>query len=86
MTPAIVSKNDKLFMVVGTPGGSTIITSVFQTILNVIEYPLGSTFNVTGEIGPVSETDRIYTLELIKQTQAKLELLKYAAEHHKPTL
>ncbi|HEY4197507.1 MAG TPA: gamma-glutamyltransferase, partial [Mucilaginibacter sp.] len=28
----------KLFMVVGTPGGSTIITSVFQTILNVIEF------------------------------------------------
>ena len=41
MTPAIVSKNDKLFMVVGTPGGSTIITSVFQTILNVIEFDMG---------------------------------------------
>ncbi len=38
MTPTIVSKNGKLFMVVGTPGGSTIITSVFQTILNVIEH------------------------------------------------
>jgi gamma-glutamyltranspeptidase/glutathione hydrolase len=38
MTPAIVEKNGKLFMVVGTPGGSTIITSVFQTILNVIEF------------------------------------------------
>lgn len=38
MTPAIVSKNGTLFMVVGTPGGSTIITSVFQTILNVIDF------------------------------------------------
>lgn len=38
MTPTIVEKNGKLFMVVGTPGGSTIITSVFQTILNVVEY------------------------------------------------
>jgi gamma-glutamyltranspeptidase/glutathione hydrolase len=38
MTPTIVEKEDKLFMVVGTPGGSTIITSVFQTILNVIEF------------------------------------------------
>ncbi len=37
MTPTIIEKNDKLFMVVGSPGGSTIITSVFQTILNVIE-------------------------------------------------
>ncbi|QKZ11126.1 gamma-glutamyltransferase [Spirosoma sp. KUDC1026] len=38
MTPTILEKNGKLFMVVGTPGGSTIITSVYQTILNVIEH------------------------------------------------
>ena len=38
MTPTILEKNHSLFMVVGTPGGSTIITSVFQTILNVIEH------------------------------------------------
>ena len=38
MTPTILEKDGKLFMVVGTPGGSTIITSVFQTILNVIEH------------------------------------------------
>ncbi len=38
MTPTIVEKNGQLFMVVGTPGGSTIITSVFQTILNVVEF------------------------------------------------
>jgi gamma-glutamyltranspeptidase/glutathione hydrolase len=38
MTPAILEKDGKLFMVVGTPGGATIITSVFQTILNVIEF------------------------------------------------
>ncbi|WP_276349148.1 gamma-glutamyltransferase [Daejeonella sp. JGW-45] len=38
MTPTILEKNGELFMVVGTPGGSTIITSVFQTILNVIEF------------------------------------------------
>ena len=38
MTPTIIDKHDSLFMVVGTPGGSTIITSVFQTILNVIEH------------------------------------------------
>ncbi|MXV38152.1 gamma-glutamyltransferase [Flavobacteriaceae bacterium Ap0902] len=34
MTPTIVSKDDKLHMVLGTPGGSTIITTVLQTILN----------------------------------------------------
>jgi gamma-glutamyltranspeptidase/glutathione hydrolase len=38
MTPTIVEKTGKLFMVVGSPGGSTIITSVLQTILNVYEY------------------------------------------------
>ncbi len=38
MTPTIVERDSKLFMVVGTPGGSTIITSVFQTILNVVEH------------------------------------------------
>ena len=38
MTPTIVEKNGDLFMVVGTPGGSTIITSVLQTILNVTEF------------------------------------------------
>lgn len=42
MTPTIVTKDGKLFMVVGTPGGTTIITSVFQTITNVID------FNMTG--------------------------------------
>lgn len=40
MTPTIVEKNGKLYMVVGSPGGSTIITSVLQTILNVYEYNL----------------------------------------------
>lgn len=40
MTPTIVEKEGKLFMVVGTPGGSTIMTSVFQTILNVIDWDM----------------------------------------------
>ena len=41
MTPTIIEKDNKLWMVVGTPGGSTIITSVFQTILNVHEFNMG---------------------------------------------
>ena len=40
MTPTIVEKNGQLYMVVGSPGGSTIITSVLQTILNVYEYQM----------------------------------------------
>lgn len=38
MTPTIILKDNQLFMVVGTPGGSTIITSVFQTFVNVAEF------------------------------------------------
>jgi len=37
----ILEKDNKLWMVVGTPGGSTIITSVLQTILNVYEFNMG---------------------------------------------
>ena len=40
MTPTIVEKDGELFMVLGTPGGSTIITSVLQTILNVVEFDM----------------------------------------------
>jgi gamma-glutamyltranspeptidase/glutathione hydrolase len=38
MTPTIVEKEGTLWMVVGTPGGSTIITAVAQTILNSYEF------------------------------------------------
>jgi len=47
MTPTIVEKNDSLYMVVGTPGGSTIITSVYQTILNVVDHGMGMQEAVT---------------------------------------
>lgn len=40
MTPTIVEKNGKLFMILGSPGGSTIITSVLQTVLNVYEFKM----------------------------------------------
>lgn len=40
MTPTIVEKDGQLFMVLGAPGGSTIITAVFQVLLNVVEFGL----------------------------------------------
>ncbi|MCH7402862.1 gamma-glutamyltransferase [Belliella kenyensis] len=43
MTPTIIEKDGELKMVVGTPGGSTIITSVFQVILNVLEHDMSMT-------------------------------------------
>jgi gamma-glutamyltranspeptidase/glutathione hydrolase len=38
MTPTIVEKDGELLLVTGTPGGSTIITAVFQNIINVIDF------------------------------------------------
>lgn len=40
MTPTIIEKDNELYMVLGSPGGSTIVTSVFQTLLNVTEYEM----------------------------------------------
>lgn len=40
MTPTIVEKNNELVMVLGSPGGATIITSVFQSILNVVDFDM----------------------------------------------
>ena len=52
MTPVIVEKDGKLFMVAGSPGGSTIPTSVFQVIINVIEYNMN--------IGEAVDTGRFH--------------------------
>lgn len=41
MTPTIVEKQGQLHMIVGSPGGSTIITTVFQVLLHVIEFEMG---------------------------------------------
>lgn len=38
MTPTIIEENEELSMILGSPGGPTIITSVLQTILNFYEY------------------------------------------------
>jgi len=40
MTPTIVLKNNKPFMIIGSPGGSTIITTVLQVILNVVDFKM----------------------------------------------
>ena len=40
MTPTIVLKNNKIYLIVGTPGGTTITTSVFQTIVNIIDFKM----------------------------------------------
>ncbi|MCP6462360.1 gamma-glutamyltransferase, partial [Klebsiella pneumoniae] len=42
MTPTIVLKDGKPFIVVGTPGGTTITTSLFQSIVDVIDFGLSA--------------------------------------------
>lgn len=42
MTPTVVLQNEKPFLVVGTPGGTTIPTSVFQTIIDIIDFKMSA--------------------------------------------
>jgi len=42
MSPTIVLKDNKPFIVTGTPGGTTIPTSVFQTLINIIDFGLST--------------------------------------------
>jgi len=49
MTPTIVLQRRRPYLVVGTPGGSTIMTSVFQTLINILEFnmPVAKAVNET---------------------------------------
>ena len=42
MTPTIVMQNNKPYLIVGTPGGTTIPTSVFQTLVNILEFGMNA--------------------------------------------
>lgn len=42
MTPTIVARDDRLVMVTGSPGGRSIINTVLQTILNVVDYGMNA--------------------------------------------
>ena len=42
MTPTIVLKDDKPIIVVGTPGGTTIPTQIFQTLVNILEFNMST--------------------------------------------
>jgi gamma-glutamyltranspeptidase / glutathione hydrolase len=48
MTPTILEKNGKLFLVAGSPGGSTIPTTVFQVIVNVLDFGMSVQNAVNG--------------------------------------
>lgn len=46
MTPTIILKDGKPYMVVGTPGGTTIPTSVYQSIVDVVDFKLNANISV----------------------------------------
>ncbi|QNM86006.1 gamma-glutamyltransferase [Polaribacter pectinis] len=80
MTPTIVEQNGKLKMVLGTPGGSTIITSVLQNILNVTEFNMGMQESVDKPRFHHQWLPDVIRMEpngFNAQTKSKLETLGY---------
>ncbi|WP_288956570.1 gamma-glutamyltransferase [uncultured Polaribacter sp.] len=80
MTPTIVEKDGKLKMVLGTPGGSTIITSVLQNIINVVDYKMGMQESVNQPRFHHQWLPDIIRMEpngFDKETKQKLESLGY---------
>ncbi len=81
MTPTIVEKDGKLKMVIGTPGGSTIITSVLQNIINVVDYKMGMQESINQPRFHHQWLPDIIRMEpngFDKKTKTKLESLGYS--------
>jgi gamma-glutamyltranspeptidase/glutathione hydrolase len=83
MTPTIVLKDGKLFMVIGTPGGPTIMNSVLQGMLNVVDFGMNAQDAVAApRIHHQWYPDRLFmeptfspdTIALLKQRGHEVEL------------
>ncbi len=85
MTPTIVMKNGKPYMVVGTPGGTTIPTSVYQSIVNVVDFKLNANISVNAPKFHHQWLPEIVTFEknFPESTIRNLEKLGYKAERNK---
>ncbi len=79
MTPTIVLKNNKPIIVVGTPGGTTIPTSVFQSIINVVDYKMSAEDAVNKpKFHHQWQPDVVYVEnDFDKNVQSKLEAMGY---------
>jgi gamma-glutamyltranspeptidase/glutathione hydrolase len=84
MSPTIVEKQGKLFMVLGTPGGSTIITSVYQTILNVVEHKMSMQQAVTARRVHSQWLPDVVILE--KGAAGSLDLIRLLIKGHTPVI
>ncbi len=87
MSPTILLQDGKVAMVVGTPGGSTIFTSVFQTIVNVLDFGM-SPFDAVAatrfhhQLLPPDLVTYSVTRPLPPATLALLGEMGYRAEPH----
>jgi len=87
MSPTILLRDGNVAMVVGTPGGSTIFTSVFQTIVNVIDYgmsPMGAVAATRfhHQLLPPNLITYSVTHPLPEDTVSALARLGYRAQPH----
>ncbi len=85
MTPTLVLKDDKVKIVVGTPGGTTIPTSVFQAIVDVVDFRQNTNFAVNApkfhhqwlpEVIKVENNFPETTIKALEQKNYKFEKIK----------
>jgi gamma-glutamyltranspeptidase/glutathione hydrolase len=86
MTPTIILKNDKPFMVLGAPGGPVIITAVLQVILNVIDFGMNPQDAIDfPRIHDQWKPDRLDTeLGVSPDTVAQLQRMGYQTQTANP--
>ena len=87
MSPSMLLKDGEVAMVVGTPGGSTIFTSVFQTIVNVIDYDMTADQAVGAsrfhhQLLPPDLITTSISLPLPEATKTELKQRGYRVEPH----
>jgi len=87
MSPTIILEGDDVRMVVGTPGGSTIFTSVFQGIINVIDNGMTATESVGAsrfhhQLLPPDLITTSISIPLDDQTTSELQRKGYRVEPH----
>lgn len=87
MSPTLLVENDKVKMAVGTPGGSTIFTSVFQAIANMVDTKMNAQQAVGAsrfhhQLLPPELITHSISIPLEKKTVEELEALGYRVEPH----
>lgn len=87
MSPTLVLKDNQVEMVVGTPGGSTIFTSVFQSIVNVLDYNMSPSEAVAAsrfhhQLLPPDLVTESISVPLPATTKADLKSRGYRVEPH----